>query len=581
MGETGESGLSKGTEFANELFGVEEASPEFQIRLRKSGSVLADAAGESREAKARLRFRPPITDPNGLSDFMEELGETESWKEFSPEFEQDLPTILKDLRTVSVQQEGFVDAEEESAQFSEDFERRFGELMHNTQDVSEKQEALTHLVRHLSPARRVRARSVRREWLTPAARFLADQGKEAILDQLHLPDRSQHAKTLRDSLIEAYELQPEELPDTTTPSLKALNERRKNQEFVPDRKDYDSNEEYQEARKAYHARQDKLKGILKPIAPLESRGVLSKMALLGHDPEISLEVAESFNLENFQQLLSGAEESIERFSVTNELRRSTDEEDVGADAGRLMMDSFIAVQDQVESLDEWYDLAERSIDFSNGGLESRVGNRKKLGNNLFKRLEGLEIEVLREWLDKDKTMELLSPDQSSDLLLKCLGDHAEPGRDVEYLAARVKELKDHYRLVDDHPVDYLEFRDKVAEHAQLQPSNVDTVFPEEVRGVTDINQVYRNHARSMSGVIAMARERSPEEQLATVEYLMGRLGCDASLSGRCFRGPSLRATGRNLGNHSPRPLGSGFSHSCDDRQQLFGWALRCFENRCW
>ena len=112
--------------------------------------------------------------------------------------------------------------------------------------------------------------------------------------------------------------------------------------------------------------------------------------------------------------------------------------------------------------------------------------------------------------------------QPRDLLVKLLGEECAPGTDPSKLAVSVAELEERYELIEEYPLAYVEFRDKVAEKAKLQPDTVDTVFPKVVRGVTDTTDVYRRNAASLSGLVAIAREKSPAEQLATIEYLMGR-----------------------------------------------------------
>ena len=196
---------------------------------------------------------------------------------------------------------------------------------------------------------------------------------------------------------------------------------------------------------------------------------------------------------------------------------------MGADAGGFLVDGLIAVQDQIEGLDTWYDVMERTVDFSDGGLESRVGAERKLGENLYDRLQGRPIIELKSWLLRDKPLNLMGPAHGSDILVDCLGEACQPGASIEELAKQIQEFDERYKLKDEHPVTYIEFRDKVSEKAKLQPDTVDTVFPEEARGVTDTNLVYRNNARSLSGLIALAREQSPQEQIDTIEYLMGRL----------------------------------------------------------
>lgn len=516
LAKEGRSGFSEATEMANRLFNQSEPKQDFQDRLLEAGANLREKATQSKEQKALRRMQLPIQEPEKVNAFLETLGETETWSKSSPEFEQQFKALFADFINRSSQEPGFLDDKRDSAMYWPNLERLVVEVMKESESP---ELALTHLARHLYPTRRVRANSERRAWLGEAARQLVDSDFKA---QISNPDRSQYSQAINDVLVEAYNLTPEELPDTTTPTLKRISERAKNKEFEPKREDYQSDAEYRAAKRVYWDGQRKLRDTLRPIASIESRSVLSKMAILGHDTELSKSVFENTDLGGFLAVLEGAEEAKERFAVTKALHNTEDEQDVGADAGGVLVDGLLAVQDQVDSLDKWYDLAERTIDFSDGGLESRIGAERALGDNLFGRLQGLPQNELKKWLLKEKTLELMSPAHGSDILVETLGDLAKPDVSPEVLADEVAKLDKHYKLLDEHPVTYLEFRDKVAEQAKLQPDTVDTVFPE-TKGITDTNVVYRNQARSLSGLIAMAREKSPQEQIDTIEYLMGRL----------------------------------------------------------
>lgn len=519
--ETGRTGLSKATEYANELFGLKEPDRDFMASLRATGEDLAQKAGESREVRARTRLQLPLQEPKKVNAFLVALGESESWKEFTPEFDQDLKRLLVDFATVSVQQPGFVDSESEAEAYSPGLERRFVE---GFKDSEQPAEGLSHLTRHLLPSRRVRAASERREWLGEAARLLAKDGIDAVADRLHAPNQSQHAATIQQALVGAYQLKAEDLAGTDTASLKALNERVQAKEFEPKRENYSSDAEYYQARQRYFENQRELRTTLKPITVIESRGVLSQMALLGHNVEISRDLTKDISVAAFEKVLAGGEAALERYNVTTALYNSEDDESVGTDAGAFIMDGLLSAQGKIESLEQWYDLTNRSIEFSEGSLQSRVGTRKKLGDNLFARLDGLDPEPLGHWLMKERVLDLLSAEQSSDLLVKLLGEEALPGTvSPEDLAAKVAKIEKRYDLIEKQPVAYLEFRDKVTEKAKLQPDTVDTVFPEVVRGVTDTGEVYRRSARALSGLVAISREKSPQEQLATIEYLMGRI----------------------------------------------------------
>lgn len=512
----GTTGFSKATDMANRLYNLDEPTREFHQQLMEAGTHLRERAGEQREQQTRVRLQQPLTDPRKLDRFMESLGQTESWRPFTPQFESDLQVLLSDYAKTAATQPGFAPSGIDGKAYSQGLERRFVELMLKSENP---QVGLTHLTRHLLPSRRVRANSERRAWLGDAARYLAGTDFES---QIANPDRSQYSQTISQALTSAYKLTPEDLPDTSTESLRALNERVQNDEFEPKRENYDTDYEYRKARSEYIKGKRELRSELRPVATIESRTVLSKMALLGHDSEISGAVTEGKTLDSFQNLLQGAEEAKERYRITNQLYDRNDEEDVRADAGGFLVDAFLAVQDQVEDLEQWYDLADRTIEFSDGGLDARVGAERAMGTNLYNRLQGLPVATLKEWMAKDKPLELMGPAQGSDVLVECLGEVCRPGVSPDILAKEVEKLDKDLKLMDEHPVTYLEFRDKVAETAKLQPNTVNAVFPES-NELTDSNVVYRNQARSLSGLIAMARERSPKEQIDTIEYLMGRL----------------------------------------------------------
>ena len=517
--ETAYSGMPRITEYANRLFNLKSPDAAFKARIRQVGNPLADQAAEAREQRARVRLQLPLQEPRKLNAFLNSLGESESWKPFTPDFDQTLRRQLVDIANISAHQPNFADNDRESRRYPEGIERRFVEGM---QSSGQTAEGLTHLVRHMPPARRVRLSGERPTWLGEAARTLAASGIEDVAESLKRPDRKQNAAGMRDALIYAYQLKPDELPDTETATLAPLNERVKAGEFIPKREDYPYYQDYEKARARYFDGQRRLRDVLMPLSSIESRDVLSRMALLGHNAKVSQALVQDLPPATFQKILEGAEGALERFRVTTGLYNAEEKERAGTDAGAFLMDALVAAQSKVESLENWYDFYNRSYEFSKGSLQSRDDTKHKLGDNLFSRLDKLEPQPLQEWLKKENVLELLSTEQSSDLLLKLLGTQCAPGTPPLELGAAVSSLEQSFELTEKYPLAYVELRDKVAERAKLQPGNVDTVFPKVVRGVTDTTDVYRRNARALSGLVAVARKKSPAEQLDTIEYLMGR-----------------------------------------------------------
>jgi len=514
--ESGEFGVPRAITLSNSLLGMSEPGAEFQLKLRESASDLLKAGAEVREDSLRLRLRPPYSEPQKLAGYLNEMGQSETWHPFSEQFNQDFQGLLKDLVNISVTQSGFTMSEERTGSYPQKLEQRIAGLL----DQPGGEKALDHLVRNLQHDRRIKGHSARRGWLGQAA---AQQAQAPDLwKELTQPDRGQHSALIAKTLVDGYRLQAEDLPSTSTEHLKALAKRVEDGEFQPKRENYQSESAYERALDDYFERQNQIGKVMEPVAPLESRMVLGRMALLGHDAGISADTTEGLQKDGFVQLLQSAEEAVQRAEAMAELGGAGSTEHVGSDAGSFLVDGFLAVQDQVESLDQWHDLAVRTIEFSNGGLQARVGSKKSMSENLFGRLEQVESEKIGGWLAKDKVLDILSASQASDLFLQFLGDDVSPQADPKALGKRIETLDEQYELREKYPVVFTSLRDKIADKAQLQPSNVDVVFPKIERGVTDTNEAYTNQARALSGLLAVARERSPQEQIDTVEYLMGR-----------------------------------------------------------
>lgn len=392
--ETAYSGLSRATEYATRLFGLTEPDQAFKARIRQVGDKLAQLAAESREQRASLRLQLPLQDPRNLNNFLVSLGESESWQAFTPEFDQTLRRQLIDIANISTNQPNFADNDRDSRLYPEGIERRFVEGMKTS---GQTREGITHLVRHMLPTRRVSSNGERKVWLGEAARTLAASGIEAVADQLKNPDRSQNAAGMRDALIYAYQLKPEELPDTETATLKVLNERVKAQEFVPKREDYQYQMDYEAARSRYYDGQLRLRDVVMPLSTIESRDVLCRMALLGHNAEISEGLVKDMPVATFQKILEGAESALERYNITTSLYNSEEKEHPGTDAGAFLMDGLVAVQGKIPSLDSWYrlELALLRGDFQTAKSHLDANSKRQGYECLLEFLQGNTLPAYR------------------------------------------------------------------------------------------------------------------------------------------------------------------------------------------
>jgi hypothetical protein len=502
-------GLPVGLVLCNDLRRLEPATAEFALQLRDAMQPIQTAANAVREDNARLRLRLPLADSIKLSAYLQELFASEAGQPFSQAFQEQLPALLKDVVTSCNQQGELIYDSGRPRELEAGLERRLCQMA-----GSGDQEALTFLSRHWAHELRVPTFSGRREWTAEAARSLATQ-------PLSESRPSPYGEQLRQGLLNAFQLGDAALPDTSDASLAALNARRKNGEFEPKPEHFANPEEYQKARSAYLERCDALKSLGRFIATADARQTLSRLAILGHQPELSLEVASKLSPEQWVSLLESTEKVVERSKLVREVATDVPVEGLGADAGNFLMDGFMAVEKQIKDLDRFWDLAQRTVKLSPVAVEARKETRANFAASLSQRLQALDTPQLQEWLAKDFVLEVLRPEQIAALMQKVLGP-IDPKMPLESLSKAVQSLDSTYDLKERFPAVFASLRDTITEKAKLQPSTLNQVFADEQTQPADLVKRYQGPLAGLSGLVAVTRNQSAPEQLATIEYLMGR-----------------------------------------------------------
>ncbi len=516
-----DTGLPEGLVLCNDLRNVDNLSADFSLQLRSAMEPIQTASNAVREDNALRRLRPPLTEPTKLSSYMQELFASEAGQGFSAEFNAQLPALLKDVVLSCNHQTDLVFDTGRPRELETGLERRLCEML-KTGDSETKSEVLKFTSRHWAHELRVPTHSERREWTAETAKYLAAKPIDDLVFELTAPETGQFNEQLRKSLMDGFGLADEALPNTSSESLSALNERRKAGEFKPKQENYASKEDYKKAEQAYQDRCDAMKSSGRFFSSVDSRLTLSKLAMLGHQPDVSLEVAAKLSPEQWVNLLEATEKTLERSKLVRSVSTDVAVDVMGTDAGSFMMDGFMAVEKQIPDLDRFYDLAKRTVALNPLSIESRGDTKGRFAQSMFDRLQKLETPQLREWLGKDFVLDVLKPEQTSELVQQLLGDKVGPETPPAELGKLVEELNTTYKLKQDHPLAFTLVRDSVTEKAKLQPNTLNQVFPPD--SDSPISQIgsFKGQIAGLSGLVAMTRQHSPEEQLATLEYLMGR-----------------------------------------------------------
>lgn len=228
------------------------------------------------------------------------------------------------------------------------------------------------------------------------------------------------------------------------------------------------------------------------------------MSLLGSNRELSTRVAGTTHALQFDAWL--------------EKLQSDETHRFDHGARRFMLDTMLANQGKEAKLTEWAGRVNTIVDAYT--LELNPDLKPRMQEFLVPTLEKLESKELRAALNTEPVMKVLSKQQAADFLVEVLQPATMKGQDAKLhseLVALEKEFG-----IGDRPTLKNEIYAQVADAAKLQPHNVDEVLPNVTTPSADMAKTLDKEIRGLSALTAAARTRPAKEQLATVEYLMGR-----------------------------------------------------------
>lgn len=238
---------------------------------------------------------------------------------------------------------------------------------------------------------------------------------------------------------------------------------------------------------------------------------LSPLALAGYDPTVSANLVGRMTFDDVKHLIASSQAVLQRNQLASDLIGDSDiAPALSADAGRFLLDGLLAHGGQAPNLQSWYEAAAPLFDMSPILMDGRTDSRDRLESQMLAHLQKLSPPDVEGWLCKPHVMPLLRSDHLAGLVDKIATDNAQAKRICDKL-----ELRTYY------PEAFNKFRDDYTKRAQLQPHQLDEVFPEQ-----DVSAQQMLHFKSdfenMAAIVARIRQESTVDQMAAIEYLMGR-----------------------------------------------------------
>ncbi len=487
-------------------YGLPEGMLALNALLEHAGEV-PEGLPARREEVARELLRPPFKNPVETNGVLREVLRSESWAPFTEEFEKGLPAMLLDsVRFLSGQ--AFDQGVPEPLPAG--LERRLCALLEDPKVAGPDKDAVArYLLAHWDTERSLAGKDPRRQWTRPLREYAVQ----------HLLGHPAQSAVSASDIRDAFGLGEGSLTVLDTPTLKTLARRLENGELRPDRSSFADQTSFEIAQRAFEARQGELRPNLTFAAKAESRQVLAPLAFLGEDRAARESFTGQLTLESFQNLLGQVEEAVQRAQSLRTIAGVGKKELIGVAAGRVVLEGLLRGAASEKGLDAWYGLASRSIELCAPALEAG-GLRRRLGSELWERMQDLSPEQRSRWLRREHVASLLPSSRTEEILLAELSP--SPAEPVEALAEKVSRLDQEFRLRETRPALYSRLRDQVCRQARLQPATVDTVFPPDSRDRLELASQLAPQVAGLSALLAVTRQRPAAEQLATIEYLMGR-----------------------------------------------------------
>ena len=266
------------------------------------------------------------------------------------------------------------------------------------------------------------------------------------------------------------------------------------------------------------------------LAEAEKNKQLTLLSFLGASREFQRNIAQRLrfsDLENITDSLKKTKnrrEALHALAIQSKYSTWNRSEVLGTDGGSFLLEILMTTQAQAANLSDWYGVASHILSFSPGGLQSRNDAREAIEEYLYPKLKRLPSSELREWLGKEHIAGLLRPSRLAKLMVASLNS-SPAARDtaaIGELALEVEALNRDSNFSVKFPEAFRQFRERVAERYRLQPGNLSRVFPETKNTATEYANPLWAHLRGMSALVAFTREHSIEDQLAMIQYLMGR-----------------------------------------------------------
>lgn len=194
----------------------------------------------------------------------------------------------------------------------------------------------------------------------------------------------------------------------------------------------------------------------------------------------------------------------------------------GAD---ILVDWIVAkgprLTEQREFLD-WFAKYEKILKIVSRNFLLSSSQKQLAGDTIVRGLNLVSKLHLQKALKRSSVRLALSDQQFADLIIDYLTFAAPPGKGKDFFRSELTRIEKELNFNELNSDIKNRVYNKMAELHNVQPGELNTIFPVDPRTETEKYDGKHGLVRVLSGVVSFLEKRSPTEQLQTIDYLMGR-----------------------------------------------------------
>jgi hypothetical protein len=129
---------------------------------------------------------------------------------------------------------------------------------------------------------------------------------------------------------------------------------------------------------------------------------------------------------------------------------------------------------------------------------------------------------LRKALKRHSVRLALNEEQFAEKVFEYLNQVSPPAKGKDVLRTQLAEIQTDLKFDDLNTEVKSILHNKLAQHHELQPTELDSIFPDDSRNETQKYENKQGLVRGLSLMVSFLENRTPQEQMQAIEYLMGR-----------------------------------------------------------